>query len=280
MARIRFPFTKKDLAIFTKFTSTIYKEDGAIPSIKYLPDWSEKEMRVRFDLLVDFLCKRIVKMWMEDPQDFEYIAVWRTSHLMHYGTDEDERPWGQLETFSDCNDLYKKDVFRFFGIKDAVINDYDEEGGFTEAFETTEAFKLRHDKENKIKVRIKKELGNPNPKTQGLFLCIEPTADGDTFFIVEDEHAFELVGRLTDAIYGSPGEVDYWGGRKIVDFNYLCVEHDLSEDVTTIADVINALMIDGLKVATKKKVAAQLAKAKPRLPGNILVDGLPSALFE
>jgi len=91
------------------------------------------------------------------------------------------------------------------------------------------------------------EMGKPKkvsvkkPK-QGI-LCIEPTADGDTYFMVDSKATFDQVTYLED---GSFNEADHWGGFKfnaIVDDEYLSpmliktIIQELNLPVMTMKDI-------------------------------------------
>ena len=279
--RIRFPFTKRDMAIFAYYCPKEYSASPsrrALPFVKKnLPDWSKNELKARYDELIDFFCRRVVKMWNESPMDFEYVAVWRTSHLMHNGTDKDDRPWS-ADTFDcgDGNSIPSKDIARFFKLKGKKpeFNGW----GFTHAFEASDAMKSRNNKQTIINEKIKAAIGNYGDDIKSLHLCIEPNADGNTYFIVPDAVTFELVGRVTDAAFGSPGEVDYWGGRTF-SATLEDVGCDFAEHID-IYDVINALILDGLKPAKSAQLLKKLGKQTVSVPGSLLTDELPKVLWE
>ena len=43
-------------------------------------------------------------------------------------------------------------------------------------------------------------------------LCSESSADGDMYFLVENELAFKLYKRITNCMYEESDSVEYWGG--------------------------------------------------------------------
>lgn len=284
--RVRFPFPKRDLAIFGTFCE---QEDSDAPYNKrrnfkivkkHLPNWTEAELRARYDELLAFLFKSINKMWNEHPTRFEYEAVWRTSHLMHYGTDEDERPWGgPMWACGDCNDILKVDVYRYFGVKKKVAKDeMFLEGGFKDAFALSDAAKVRNSKALLVTFKIKDAHGNASDKAKKLFLCSEASADGDEFFLVQDEEGFDLFGRMSDIALGAPEEVDHYGGRKFG----LTMEDLGDEDFiagTVIADVIEALLLDGIRVSTAAVLKRALTAKNVNIPRNTMSCSFHSALF-
>lgn len=93
-------------------------------------------------------------------------------------------------------------------------------------------------------------------------LCSESCADGDMYFLVENEQAFKLYKRVTNCMYDESDSVEYWGG-----WHYDVDLAKAFEDYDTIPskDELIARLIDemNLSVATVEDMKKLLVDDEP-----------------
>lgn len=109
-----------------------------------------------------------------------------------------------------------------------------------------------------------------------MFICSESSADGDTYFLVDDERTFNAMKMLLTLQCWSGAEyVEHWGGWT---FDAGCLQGlpvGISKD-----DIIANMLASGVKIATMAKVKAMMMAELEGNTGFVYDDYMTETLIE